>query len=82
MAHNPPPGAGPTVETSALPWHRNSHVVPARMGALKDGVLRHDFPTFERVTMQYSNRFHGSTDIISQRCPTCDHRIHLNELLV
>lgn len=48
-----------TVETSALLQHRIAHVVPARMDAIKDAILRRDFTTFARITMQDSNQFHA-----------------------
>lgn len=48
-----------TVETSSLLQHRIAHVVPARMDAIKDAILRRDFTTFARITMQDSNQFHA-----------------------
>ncbi|KAH9083573.1 GHMP kinase [Lactarius deliciosus] len=48
-----------TVETSALLQHRIAQVVPARMDAIKDAILRRDFPAFARITMQDSNQFHA-----------------------
>lgn len=48
-----------TVETSSLLQHRVAKVVPARMVAIKDAILRRDFPTFARITMQDSNQFHA-----------------------
>jgi diphosphomevalonate decarboxylase len=48
-----------TVETSPLLQHRIAHVVPARMDAIKDAILRRDFTTFARITMQDSNQFHA-----------------------
>lgn len=48
-----------TVETSALLQHRIAEVVPARMDAIKDAILRRDFPAFARITMQDSNQFHA-----------------------
>jgi diphosphomevalonate decarboxylase len=48
-----------TVETSPLLQHRIAHVVPAHMDAIKDAILRRDFTTFARITMQDSNQFHA-----------------------
>ncbi len=48
-----------TVETSTLLQHRIAQVVPARMDAIRDAILRRDFPTFARITMQDSNQFHA-----------------------
>lgn len=48
-----------TVETSPLLQHRIAQVVPARMDAIKDAILRRDFPAFARITMQDSNQFHA-----------------------
>ncbi|KAI9459096.1 GHMP kinase [Russula earlei] len=48
-----------TVETSPLLQHRIAQVVPARMDSIKDAILRRDFPTFARITMQDSNQFHA-----------------------
>lgn len=48
-----------TVETSPLLQHRIAHVVPARMAAIKEAILRRDFPEFARITMQDSNQFHA-----------------------
>ncbi|KAI0272003.1 GHMP kinase [Russula aff. rugulosa BPL654] len=48
-----------TVDTSPLLQHRIAQVVPARMDAIKDAILRRDFPTFARITMQDSNQFHA-----------------------
>jgi diphosphomevalonate decarboxylase len=48
-----------TVETSPLLQHRIAQVVPARMSAIADAILRRDFPTFARITMQDSNQFHA-----------------------
>ncbi len=48
-----------TVETSTLLQHRIAEVVPARMDAIKDAILRRDFPAFARITMQDSNQFHA-----------------------
>ncbi|KAI0268727.1 GHMP kinase [Gloeopeniophorella convolvens] len=48
-----------TVETSPLLQHRIKHVVPERMAAIKEAILRRDFPAFARITMQDSNQFHA-----------------------
>jgi len=48
-----------TVETSPLLQHRIAQIVPARMDAIKDAIIRRDFPTFARITMQDSNQFHA-----------------------
>jgi diphosphomevalonate decarboxylase len=48
-----------TVETCDPVQHRIAHVVPARMDAIKDFILCHDFPTFACITMQDSNQFHA-----------------------
>lgn len=48
-----------TVETSLLLQHRIAHVVPARMKAISEAILKRDFDTFAQITMADSNQFHA-----------------------
>ncbi|KAG6865486.1 hypothetical protein C0991_002198 [Blastosporella zonata] len=48
-----------TIETSALLQHRIAHVVPQRMAAISEAILKKDFDTFAQITMAESNQFHA-----------------------
>lgn len=48
-----------TVETSPLLQHRIAHIVPERMQAISEAILKRDFDTFAQITMADSNQFHA-----------------------
>ena len=48
-----------TVETSPLLQHRIAHIVPERMKAISEAILKRDFDTFAQITMADSNQFHA-----------------------
>lgn len=53
-------GMQTSVQTSLLLKHRAEHIVPARMQAMEEACLGHDFATFAQITMQESNQFHAT----------------------
>ncbi|KAG5641852.1 hypothetical protein DXG03_004111 [Asterophora parasitica] len=48
-----------TVETSELLQHRINHVVPQRLKAIEEAILKKDFDSFAQITMADSNQFHA-----------------------
>lgn len=48
-----------SIKTSDLIRHRAEYVVPDRIDRLKESILKKDFETFSKITMQDSNQFHA-----------------------
>lgn len=52
-------GMARTVQTSELIHHRADSIVPQRIEKIKEAILKKDFETFAKITMQDSNQFHS-----------------------
>lgn len=52
-------GMSSSVKTSSLLEYRAREVVPQRMNAIKDAIIKKDFNTFAEITMKDSNQFHA-----------------------
>lgn len=52
-------GMARSVESSELLKYRSESIVPKRISAIKEAILKRDFERFADITMQDSNQFHA-----------------------